>query len=284
MSEPEPSISVNVNPTNPGQFFACCGLLELADRLWSGAEGWFADAKFHIACAGELADLMMRLTGARIDSSLSSPQRTRLATLLSKAKDKLTAADREDKSRLQEMWKVERLHLSPPFDVWLDWWRDDRGERTELKTWAAKQMVAKMAEEMLAVIKSAGWSQAPNPNELFQWVRCDSLPFNFDSDLSGAGSARDAGFSADTLGLKASFRPLLELLAFIGIQRFRPASADGDRIEYCLWSVPLAPPVAFAAAIGALDSVSGPRYEFDLFNRTKYMKVFLPAQLRRGAQ
>ncbi len=25
-------------PTNPGQFFACCGLLELADRLWPGAE------------------------------------------------------------------------------------------------------------------------------------------------------------------------------------------------------------------------------------------------------
>ena len=35
-------IRVNVDPTNPGQFFACCGLLELADRLWPGAEGWFA--------------------------------------------------------------------------------------------------------------------------------------------------------------------------------------------------------------------------------------------------
>ena len=30
------SFSVNVDPTNPGQFFACCGLLELADRLWQG--------------------------------------------------------------------------------------------------------------------------------------------------------------------------------------------------------------------------------------------------------
>ncbi|TWW08183.1 hypothetical protein E3A20_26890, partial [Planctomyces bekefii] len=27
------SFWVNVDPTNPGQFFACCGLLELADRL-----------------------------------------------------------------------------------------------------------------------------------------------------------------------------------------------------------------------------------------------------------
>ena len=34
MSYPEPSITVNVDVTNPGQFLACCGLLELADRLW----------------------------------------------------------------------------------------------------------------------------------------------------------------------------------------------------------------------------------------------------------
>ena len=35
------SIRITVDPTNPGQFFACCGLLELADRLWRGAEGGF---------------------------------------------------------------------------------------------------------------------------------------------------------------------------------------------------------------------------------------------------
>ena len=39
MSDPIPSITVAVDPTNPGHFFACCGLLELADRLWPGAEG-----------------------------------------------------------------------------------------------------------------------------------------------------------------------------------------------------------------------------------------------------
>jgi CRISPR-associated protein Csx14 len=38
----EPTIRVEANPCNPGEFFACCGLLELADRLWpGGAEGWF---------------------------------------------------------------------------------------------------------------------------------------------------------------------------------------------------------------------------------------------------
>ena len=54
----------------------------------------------------------------------------------------------------------------------------------------------------------------------------DSLPFNFDSDLCRTGAARDAGFSADTLGLKSNYRPLLELLAFVAFQRFQPAEAN----------------------------------------------------------
>src|ERR1700674_5186540 len=52
------NFTVNVDPTNPGQFFACCGLLELADRLWGGAEGWFADGKFQIASGGTLAETL----------------------------------------------------------------------------------------------------------------------------------------------------------------------------------------------------------------------------------
>jgi CRISPR-associated protein Csx14 len=44
---PEWLIRVRLEPTNPGQFFACCGLLELAHRLWGGAEGWFEDQQHH---------------------------------------------------------------------------------------------------------------------------------------------------------------------------------------------------------------------------------------------
>src|SRR6516164_6319335 len=113
------------------------------------------------------------------------------------------------------MWRFERLHLTAPFDLWLDWWRDERGERTELKTWAAKQMVAEMAQKMLDLIKNDPSSQQPDPANLFKIIHADALSFNFDAEQSGQGSARDAGFSFDTLKLKSAFRPLLELLAFI---------------------------------------------------------------------
>jgi CRISPR-associated protein Csx14 len=58
MNKPEPRIRVTVDPTNPGQFFACCGLLELADRLWPGAEGWFDDEGFCIESGKSLLDLL----------------------------------------------------------------------------------------------------------------------------------------------------------------------------------------------------------------------------------
>ncbi len=279
MSIPESSIRINVDVTNPGQFFACCGLLELADRLWPGAEGWFERGLFCIAPSGTLADLISRLAQAEIKSSLSDSQLKRLGRLLSVKKSGLAPGEIEEKQQLSEMWKRERLHLAAPFDLWLDWWRDERGERTELKTWAAKQLVAEMARGMLRLIREAKWSE----ERFFQPVTADSLPFYFDSDLGTYGSARDAGFSYDTLDFKSPFRPLLELLAFIGIQRFRPAkNRSEDGLIYSVWSTPLDPPVAAAAACGALGRRQANSYQFRLFDRTKYMKAFLPAQPYRG--
>jgi CRISPR-associated protein Csb3 len=277
MSSVQPNIRINVDPTNPGQFFACCGLLELTDRLWPGAEGWFEKPWFCIASLGTLSDLISRLAQAKIRSSLSDLQLKRLGTLLSAKKAKLTSEDVEEKQRLSEMWKRERLHLSAPFDLWLDWWRDERGERTALKTWAAKQLVAKMASGMLQTLQKVEWSE----ERFFQPVAVEELPFYFDSELGTYGSARDAGFSYDTLKFKSPFRPLLELLAFIGLQRFRPAN-NRDGLIYSLWSTPLEPHVAAAAACGALGWPKADSYQFRLFDRTKYMKAFLPAQPYRG--
>ncbi len=62
LKKPEADIRIDVDVTNPGQFFACCGLLELADRLWPGAEGWFEEGEFCVACGGTLKTLIEALT------------------------------------------------------------------------------------------------------------------------------------------------------------------------------------------------------------------------------
>lgn len=68
MKNPLPSISIPVDLSNPGQFFACCGLFELADRLWPGTEGWFEPREQHSSLwipASPSAGLADLLDGAK---------------------------------------------------------------------------------------------------------------------------------------------------------------------------------------------------------------------------
>ena len=61
MSLPQSTIKVAVDLSNPGQFFACCGLLELAHRLWPGAEGWFESGAFFVSRSGTILELLAPL-------------------------------------------------------------------------------------------------------------------------------------------------------------------------------------------------------------------------------
>src|SRR5512146_351690 len=107
MKHSDLNITVKADVTNPGQFFACCGLLELADRLWPGAEGWFADGQFHVTCEGTLKELVTTLAQAE-----------------------LKQLDPEDPTS-------SRLEVGNPFrDLRLDWWHDERAGGKELKVWA----------------------------------------------------------------------------------------------------------------------------------------------------
>src|SRR5258708_19642662 len=109
---------------------------------------------------------------------------------------------------------MERLRLTEPFNIWLDWWRDESAERTELKTWAAKQLVAKMANRMFSIVRERITAQGLEACNLFFESSDDSLPFNLDSDLCRTGNPPPPEFTADTLPLKSTSRPFLKLLTF----------------------------------------------------------------------
>ena len=120
---PQPTITVNVDVTNPGQFFACCGLLELADRLWpeSGVLGAFSSEHFHLwvrSSPCSLKHIFKRFVEAEVQQ-----------------------LDVHDNA-------ASPLHLGDPFDLRLDWWkrvetpdkrRVDLGGGDQLKPWAGKQ-------------------------------------------------------------------------------------------------------------------------------------------------
>ena len=281
MTEPEASIVVAVDPTNPGQFFACCGLLELADRLWPGAEGWFAEGgrEFRIACGGSLPELLAKLCAAKLETNLTDGGMKRLGSLLSKDKSTLTKEESEDKERLRSIWQRERVTLSAPFDLSLDWWWDKASGMNALKTWAAKQFVMEIARPLLVAVGQVKWTDdSPSPC-LTTTARLSGLPFYYDAANNAQNTPRDFGVAPAAVKHAPSDRPLLELLAFFGLQRFRPLrEPKSDVMRYSVWSIPLAPSAAGAAVSGALELPGESRYEFQMLKRTEYMKAVLQAQ------
>lgn len=280
MNNPISNICVRVDPTNPGQFFACCGLFELADRLWPGAEGWFTRDEFRLSCLGPMSTLLNSLQHVTLESSLGDEGIKRLGTLLSVGKSSLSPEDSREKLRLKAMWEKESLLLGCPFNLTINWWRDEHNNRTALKTWAAKQMIVEIARPLLD--ETLQLAKDGRGEEVVHRTLLGGTTLHFDSDNQAQASALDVGFSTYDLrrvmNTRRPSRPALELFSLIGLQRFGvPRSIDGSVFCFRTWMIPLPLVASAAVATGAVPLRSSLAFSFRLFNRTKYMKSFMPA-------
>jgi hypothetical protein len=263
----EPTFRVRVDPTNPGQFFACCGLLELADRFWGGAEGWFEDARF---CVGPLD------AGTSRDSTLCG-----LLSAIAGASLRQVDADDDYSSPIE---------IPSPFDLRLDWWGDDRGGGRRLKVWAGKMGSVRIARAMQQVLQRPDIQN----DALLDYgaVVYDPLvpdnkvePFYFDARRGASAHPIDVGFSLDSLGMTTVAYPAVEFLCLVGLQRFRPLPAEIARVfDYATWELPLSVHVAPMAVLGLLPNVGGRRFRFENAFRTdqKKHKSFTPATRVEG--
>lgn len=281
MNKPKPSITVNVDVTNPGQFFACCGLLELADRLWPGAEGWFEAGTFCIRsvdCNCTATVLAIAIEQCSLQSTMSGEQTARLKTLKNLNKKLRNEETERETQKLSALWENERLGFTVRSTVWLDWWNDDLTDAASLKTWAGKQLISEIAGGLHGSVKRLGLSSIPSADWLQPMTRDGGLPLYLDSDVGNCSSSLDVGFSMDAIDMRSSIRPTIELFAFIGLQRFRPAMLERKaRYAYSTWSTPLEVVVATPVCGGLMPKLVHETFEFRLFYRTKYLKSFLHA-------
>lgn len=254
------SFAVNVDPTNPGQFFACCGLLELADRLWPGTEvaGGFADSdrRFHLSGIGTLVGLVQKVAEAEVN-----------------------LLDEED----IYSGRVTVGVGTPP--LVLDWWHEAGGRRDakDLKVWAGTMESHGIARAMQQAMRG---EQFRSP-DLFNvgMVVSDhggkkKEPYYFDARRAPNAHARDVGFSANDLGLTTTAFPAVEFLCLVGLQRCLPRRNGNTRIyDYFTWSDPLVPALLPAAVLGLLPCVGGRGYRFENWFRTgqRKHKAFRPA-------
>jgi CRISPR-associated protein Csb3 len=238
-----------VDTTNPGQFFACCGLLELADRLWPGAEGWFERREFCISGAGTLAELVQALGRA-----------------------KLTQLDPEDETG-------SAIEVGPPFrPLRLDWWQDERAGGKELKVWAGSMESYGIARAMQAVLCEEAFHSSrvfevgmvvPDPADSNK----KKEPYYFDARRGPNAHSRDVGFSPNDLAMTTTAFPAVELLCLVGLQRCLPAKTDRPRVfDYYTWDQPLLPELLRAAVPGELRLPGARGYRFENWYRTGQKK------------
>jgi CRISPR-associated protein Csb3 len=243
------SIRIAVDATNPGQFFACCGLLELADRLWSGAEGWFEGCEFCVACAGTLAELIQAMGDA-----------------------KLTQLDLEDDTG-------SAIEVGPPFrPLRLDWWQDNRAGGKDLKVWAGSMESYGIARAMQFAMRGAQFHSPglfnvgmviPDPAD----SRKKKEPYYFDARRGENAHSRDVGFSPNDLDMTTTAFPAVELLCLVGLQRCLPATTNQPRVfDYYTWSHPIFPELLRPAVAGILTIPGTRGYRFENRYRTGQKK------------
>jgi len=244
-----PTIRVKVDPTNPGQFFACCGLLELADRFWGEAEGWFEQDEFLITTGGTLPEIIGALSLVELHQ-----------------------VDHRDDT-------ASPIEIGQPFRLLrLDWWHDERSGGKELKVWAGTMESVRIARAMQRALRDERFHGpglfdvgviAYDPDNASKKVE----PFYFDARRGPNAHSRDVGFSPNDLHMTTTAFPAVEILCLVGLERCLPCRTNRPRVfEYYTWSAPLPPPLVPAAVCGLLPDTGKTGYRFENWYRTGQRK------------
>ena len=222
MKRPEPSFVVDVDVRNPGQFFACCGLLELAGRIWGGepALAWFENKKFYVASRSQNADLPALI------NTLSDVEFD---------KGELECSEIFDsRNKPSNVRTIIPVILGPPINLRLAWWLDESARtKSKLKLWAGQQSSIRTIESLLAKVRSISTVD----QQLLTLSAFGAMSFGFDP--RSAWDALGTGFSPNNIGrMKVPTYPVVELLAAIGLTSFVPVHAN-SKFYYYTWRTPM---------------------------------------------
>ena len=207
--------TIPVDVTNPGQFYACCGLLELATAMRpdEAVTGQFDTDGFRLSVPP--AGVIEMLRDGIIEVRPLPENSVRI--------------------RGGAAHKVSPMLVRGVLT--LDWWLDPSAGG--IKTWAGGMS----APLTVAALHEALAEVAADAHPFDDAVVTSAATFCFDCRMGG--DAIDLG-GADA-GIPTMKYPAVDLLAFVGLQRFRPGDVDRRTKTYATWREPL--PASLAAAV-----------------------------------
>jgi CRISPR-associated protein Csx14 len=254
-------LRIPLDPVNPGQFFACCGLFDLL-----AGEGQDVFGRY------EASESTPRQATFVIEGS-TRPLGSVLSMLRQAESESVKPADREDMKE-----SVFPVALRSGERGWsLDWWLDEfRDKTTQLKCWAGQVKSGNLVSELLTLIE-------PESGEHSLFTVSAMSKAKFGIDPRSAWNALDFGYSPNAHNKDAATYPAVEVLGCIGLQAFRPVLKNRV-VPYCLWTESLPLTVARLAAFRPWPGLPRFEYEFSIGKRGQSYKFFGFAQFRGRQQ
>jgi CRISPR-associated protein Csx14 len=249
MKRGEPAFAIKVDVTNPGQFFACCGLLEVANILWPGAEGWFEGANFCVSSTDREASLSILMR--RLLKADARP-------------GEIHGTITDFKGKAVDPKKVCPIEIGTPIKLRLAWWLDEiRSKFSPLKLWSGRQS----SWDVFCNLREAGDGHEGFDGSILE-VQFP-LKSRFGVDPRSAWETLGAGFSPNTLGMAVATFWATELLASVALA-FSPPALKDEQFCYATWLRPLPAVVARAAVTGVLPIEGRRRFAFKLVTRGSF--------------
>jgi CRISPR-associated protein Csb3 len=255
---------IPVDLLNPGQVFACVGLMEAAEILCGPCEGQFVydapatDARFQLSVDGEAPPVRLAV------------EFLARAKVIAKAPHASYAWNEKSwgtKPEISEVYpapapdtpaalaiKLRADDREIPIEHWLD---GPHNGRDNVKFWAGSGGYpgAALARDALAILTPLGGNAiADIAGDPFAFAAPMSSSFRFDWRRDYV--PLDAGFSLNAHGVMTTVGyPLVELLAAIGLQNARPERPDrSNKLSYRYSVTNATLPIVFArAALGGAE-------------------------------
>ena len=223
------SSAIATDLRNPGQFFACCGMLYCADRLLGDAVAHFEGDQFVLRAAGP-------------DPALSVMRRLR----------DCSGSIRAETDGADSPVTIDDVRLR------LDFW-NHFDDRPTIKLFAgqirSKPLVERWARLLNTYCQSGG--------ELSAWTDFSTVSLPSGIDAATRWTAQDVGFSLNEQGMKEMRTyPLVEFFAHVGVQSYSWKEVKRGRYAYYTWDDPLPMTVAAAVASGAIGRLASRKFEF----------------------
>lgn len=284
--------TIPVDLSNPGQVFACLGLLEAADLLLGGAVGGFVgsvgtDTFFSLSANGEedpLRASVAFLADPAVDVKAVSPTDW-WPTGLPRESEDPKEARRIEKARRDVGEHVDsdvfpcrspatgtampvRLTAKNGNHVTIQHWADG-SSRSPFKLYSGNRSALDIMRAMIQ-----GTQDTYGVTRLWESRRDEMIkrPFDvltpmkgsFNFDPRGGWTALDAGYSLDSQEHPIAASPVVEVFAAWGMENARPRDRGTRKVGYAVWGIPLPVILARAALAGDISVEPTRWFEFTL--------------------